>query len=48
MKSHDSLDSSLKAKLIDEAIKISYRGSSKIAVDTIDLSNQTVINTIQE
>jgi len=45
---HDRLDSSLKAKLIDEAIESSYRKSGQVAVDTIDLTNQTVMNTIRE
>ncbi|WP_169733583.1 ISLre2 family transposase [Clostridiisalibacter paucivorans] len=45
---HDRLDSSLKAKLVDEAIESSYRKSGQIAVDSIDLTNQTVMNTIRE
>lgn len=48
IKTHDKLDASLKAKLVDEAIDCSYRKSASLAVDSIDLSNQTVMNTIRE
>ncbi|WP_026895745.1 UPF0236 family transposase-like protein [Clostridiisalibacter paucivorans] len=45
---HDRLDSSLKAKLVDEAIESSHRKSGQITVDSIYLTNQTVMNTIRE
>ncbi|WP_245592101.1 UPF0236 family transposase-like protein [Clostridiisalibacter paucivorans] len=33
---HDRLDSSLKAKLVDEAIQSSYKKSGQIAVNSIE------------
>lgn len=48
IEAHDRLDASLKAKLVEEAIDSSYRKSGEIAVEDIDLTRQTVMNTIRE
>ncbi|MGB4509732.1 MAG: UPF0236 family protein, partial [Syntrophomonadaceae bacterium] len=48
IKAHDKLDTSLKAKLIEEAVSTPYRRSGEKAAETIKLTSQTVMNTIRE
>lgn len=48
IKPHDKMDISLKAELVEESINIAYGKSAKKAVESIDLSAQTVMNTIRE
>lgn len=45
---HDKLDTSLKSKLVEEAIDLSYRKSGIKGGEGIDLTGQTVMNTIRE
>jgi hypothetical protein len=45
---HDKLDASLKAKLIEEAVYMSYGKSGQKACETISLTSQTVMNSIRE
>lgn len=45
---HDRMDTSLKSKLVEEAIDSPYRKSGKKASESIDLTGQTVMNTIRE
>lgn len=45
---HDKLDTSLKAKLVEEAIDSPYRKSGTSASESISLTGQTVMNTIRE
>ena len=48
IKPHDKMDTSLKAKLVEEAIDLPYRKSGKIASESIELTGQTVMNSIRE
>ncbi len=48
IKAHDKIDTSLKAKLVEEAIDLSYRKSGMKASENIDLTGQTTMNTIRE
>lgn len=45
---HDKLDASLKAKLIEEAVFMPYSRSAKEAAEAVDLTSQTVMNSIRE
>lgn len=45
---HDKLDASLKAKLIEEAVYMSYSKSGEKASETVTLTSQTVMNSIRE
>lgn len=44
---HDRMDTSLQAKMIDEAAEQSYHKSAKKAVDSVDFTSQTVMNCIR-
>ena len=44
---HDKLDTSLQAKLIEEAIDMPYRRSGKKAAEAVELTSQTVMNSIR-
>ena len=46
--SHDRIDMSLKARLVDKAVDTAYGRSGKEAVESAELSSQTVMNTIRE
>lgn len=48
IKAHDKLDTSLKAKLIEEAINSPYRRSGEKAAEAVKLTSQTVMNSIRE
>ena len=48
IEAHDKMDTSLKSRLIEEAIDSPYRKSGVKASDSIDLTGQTVMNTIRE
>ena len=48
IKTHDKLDTSLKARLIEEAIHIPYRRSGEKAAEAVKLTSQTVMNSIRE
>lgn len=48
IEAHDKIDTSLKAKLVEEAIDSPYRKSGINASESIDLTGQTVMNTIRE
>ena len=48
IEAHDKLDASLKAKLIEEAIYMPYGRSAKQASEAVDLTSQTVMNSIRE
>lgn len=48
IQAHDKMDTSLKSRLIEEAIDSPYRKSGVKASDSIDLTGQTVMNTIRE
>lgn len=43
---HDKLDTSLQAKLIEEAIDMPYRRSGEKAAEAVELTSQTVMNSI--
>lgn len=45
---HDKMDLSLKSKLIEEAIETPYRRSGNKATEAIEISGQTVMNTIRK
>ena len=45
---HDKLDASLQAKLIEEAIDMSYRRSGEKAAEAVELTAQTVMNSIRK
>lgn len=45
---HDKLDASLKAKLVEEAVNMSYSKSGEKACEAIPLTSQTVMNSIRE
>ena len=45
---HDRLDASLKAKLIEQAIFMPYGESGKRATEAVDLTSQTVMNSIRD
>ena len=45
---HDKMDTSLKARLIDEASATAYKRSGEKAAETISLTSQTVMNSIRE
>jgi hypothetical protein len=45
---YDKMDLSLKAKLVEEAIETPYRRSGKKATEALELSGQSVMNTIRE
>ena len=45
---HDKLDASLKSKLIEEAVYMPYRRSAKEASEAVELTSQTVMNSIRE
>ncbi len=47
IKAHDKLDASLKAKLIEEAVFMPYSRSAKEAAEAVDLTSQTVMNSIR-
>jgi len=48
IKAHDKMDASLKARLIEEAVFMPYSRSAKEAVEAVDLTSQTVMNSIRE
>ncbi len=48
IKAHDRLDASLKAKLIEDAIFMPYERSAKGATEAVQLTSQTVMNSIRE
>lgn len=45
---HDKLDTSLKARLIEEAISTPYKRSGEKAAEAVKLTSQTVMNSIRE
>src|SRR3712207_2537551 len=45
---HDRMDLSLKVQLVKEAVDVAYDKSAKKTIESIDLSSQTVMNTIRE
>ncbi|MGI6453167.1 MAG: ISLre2 family transposase [Syntrophomonadaceae bacterium] len=45
---HDKLDTSLQARLIEEAIDMPYRRSGKKAAEAVELTSQTVMNSIRK
>lgn len=45
--SHDKIDTYLQAKLIEEAIDMSYRRSGEKASEAVELTSQTVMNSIR-
>jgi len=45
---HDKLDSSLKTRLIEEAVFMPYSRSGEKATDAVSLTGQTVMNSIRE
>ncbi len=45
---YDKMDVSLKAKLIEEAVETPYARSGRKAAETIELSSQSVMNSIRE
>jgi uncharacterized protein (DUF2147 family) len=45
---HDKLDASLKTRLIEEAIFMSYSRSGETAAEAVTLTSQTVMNSIRE
>ncbi len=45
---HERMDTSLKAKLIEEAIEVPYRKSAETAAEAVQLTSQTVMNSIRE
>jgi len=47
IKAHDKLDASLKAKLIEEAVFMPYSRSAKEAAEAVELTSQTVMNSIR-
>ncbi len=48
IKAHDKMDASLKARLIEEAVFMPYSRSAKEATEAVDLTSQTVMNSIRE
>ena len=48
IKAHEKADTSLKARLIEEAIHIPYRRSGEEAAEAVKLTGQTVMNSIRE
>jgi len=46
--SYDKMDLSLKAKLVEESVETPYRRSGKKATEALDVSGQSVMNTIRE
>lgn len=48
IKAHDKLDTSLKAKIIEEAINSPYKRSGEKAAEAVKLTSQTVMNSIRE
>jgi hypothetical protein len=48
IEAHDKMDASLKAKLIEEAIYMPYSRSAKQASEAVELTSQTVMNSIRE
>ena len=48
IKAHDKMDASLKARLIEEAVFMPYSRSAKEAAEAVDLTSQTVMNSIRE
>ena len=48
IETHDKLDASLKAKLIEDAIYMPYGRSAVQASEAVDLTSQTVMNSIRE
>jgi hypothetical protein len=48
IKAHDRLDASLKAKLIEDAVFMPYSKSAKEAAEAVELTSQTVMNSIRE
>ena len=48
IKAHDRLDASLKAKLIEDAVFMPYNKSAKKASEAVELTSQTVMNSIRE
>lgn len=45
---HDKIDTSLQARLIEEAIDMPYRRSGKKAAEAVELTSQTVMNSIRK
>jgi hypothetical protein len=45
---HDKLDTSLQARLIEEAIDMPYRRSGKKASEAVELTSQTVMKSIRK
>jgi hypothetical protein len=48
IQSHDRMDASLKAKLVEEACDMAYSKSGQKATEAITLTSQTVMNSIRE
>lgn len=48
IEAHDKIDASLKVKLIEDAIYTSYGRSGKEASEAVELTSQTVMNSIRE
>ena len=48
LQAHDKIDTSLKSKIIDEAIDSPYRKSGSKASENLKLTGQTVMNSIRE
>ena len=48
IETHDKLDASLKAKLIEDAIYMPYSRSAMQASEAVNLTSQTVMNSIRE
>lgn len=48
IEAHDKLDASLKAKLIEDAVYMPYSKSGKNACEAVELTSQTVMNSIRE
>jgi len=48
IKAHDKMDVSLKSKLVEEAIESPYRKSADKISKNVDITGQTVMNTIRE
>ncbi len=47
IEAHDKMDTSLQARLVEEAVDMPYRRSGKKASDAIELTSQTVMNNIR-
>jgi hypothetical protein len=48
IRSYDKMDTSLKARLIEEAVETPYARSGRKAAESVELSSQSVMNSIRE